>query len=130
MNGQVYIAGGISSERRVLSSCEIYSPLSNEWQRISRLKKARYNASMVCLEGKLYVLGGKGLDRNSRMGFSQISRALTIEELDSESRVWTVKSVVPVDNFETPEENENKREYKACFTSFSKRVINDLQSLN
>ena len=111
MNGQVYIAGGISSERRVLSSCEIYSPLSNEWQRISRLKKARYNASMVCLEGKLYVLGGKGLDRNSRMGFSQISRALTIEELDSESRVWTVKSVVPVDNFETPEENENKREY-------------------
>ena len=108
----------------------MYSPLSNEWQVIGCLKNARYNASMVCLEGKLYVLGGKGLVETCRMGFSQISRALTIEELDSESRAWTVKSVVPVDNFETPEENENKREYKACFTSFSKRVIDDLQPLN
>ena len=130
MNGQVYIAGGISSKRKVLRSCEMYSPLSNEWQVIGCLKNARYNASMVCLQGKLYVLGGKGLVENCRMGFSQISRALTIEELDSESRGWTVKSVVPVDNFETQEENENKREYKACFTSFCKRVIDDLQPLN
>ena len=58
------------------------------------------------------------------------SRVLTIEELDSEGRAWTVKSVVPADNFETSEENKNKREYKACFASFSKRVIADLQPLN
>ncbi|XP_015750817.1 PREDICTED: kelch-like protein 3 [Acropora digitifera] len=131
MNGQLYIAGGTkSNENQVLSSCEMYSPLSNEWQVIGCLKKARFNASMVCLEGKLYVLGGKTQVVNSRTPSSQISRVLTIEELDSESRAWTVKSVVPVDNFETPEENKNKREYKACYASFSKRVIDDLQPLN
>ena len=128
MNGQVYIAGGMTnSGHDSVSSCEMYSPMSNEWQLIGCLKKARYNASMVCLEGKLYVLGGKG---SSWVFSSQPSRVLTIEELDSESRAWTVKSVVPVDNFETSEENKNKREYKACFASFSKRVIADLQPLN
>ena len=59
-----------------------------------------------------------------------MSRVLTIEELDSESRAWTVKSLVPVDKFETPEEIKNTREYQGCFVSFSKRVIDDLQPLN
>ena len=130
MNGQVYIAGGMARSfysSEALSSCEMYSPLSNVWQVISCLKKARYDASMVCLMGKLYVLGGKG---SSRGALFEVSRVLTIEELDSESREWTVKSVVPVDNFETSEENKNKREYKACFASFSKRVIADIQPLN
>ena len=128
MNGQVYIAGGLKHHANdIISSCEMYSPMSNEWQLIGCLQKARYNASMVCFEGKLYVLGGKG----GSWGFaSQPSRVLTIEELDSESRAWTVKSVVPVDNFETSEENKNKREYKACFATFSKRLIADLQPLN
>ena len=128
MNGQVYIAGGLNYYGNdIISSCEMYSPMSNEWQLIGCLQKARYNASMVCFEGKLYVLGGKG----GSWGFaSQPSRVLTIEELDSESRAWTVKSVVPVDNFETSEENKNKREYKACFATFSKRLIADLQPLN
>ena len=126
MSGQVYIAGGKAQGRfrHGLSSCEMYSPSSNVWQVISCLRKARYDASMVCLEGKLYVLGGKGSSRG------QIQRVLTIEELDSESREWTVRSVVPVDNFETSEENENKREYQACFAIFSKRVIDDLWPLN
>ena len=129
MNGQVYIAGGMTNRgNQVLSSCEMYSPLSNEWQMIACLNSPRCNASMVCLEGKLYVLGGKGLV-HSRASFSQISRVLTIEEFNSENRAWTVKSVVPVDNFETSEEIKNKREYKACFTSFCKRVIDDLQPL-
>ena len=130
MNGQVYIAGGMAQfGSQVLRSCEMYCPSSDEWQVIGSLKKARNNASMVCLEGKLYVLGGKSPVVNPRTGTSQISRVLTVEEFDSESRGWTVKSVVPVDNFETPEENKKKRKYQACFASFSKRVIDDLQPL-
>ena len=128
MNGQVYIAGGMTNRgNQVLSSCEMYSPLSNEWQLIACLNSPRCNASMVYLEGKLYVLGGRCSSRNPVILFS---RVLTIEELDSESRAWTVKSVVPVDKFETLEETKNKREYKACFASFSKGVIDDLQPLN
>ena len=128
MNGKVYIAGGMTNRgNQVLSSCEMYNPLSNEWQLIACLNSPRCTASMVSLEGKLYVLGGK---RGLWGASSHPSRVLTIEELDSESRAWTVKSVVPADNFETSEENKNKREYKACFASFSKRVIADLQPLN
>ena len=127
MNGHVYIAGGMTQlGSQVLPSCEMYSHLSNEWQLIDSLNNPRYNASVVRLEGKLYGLGGKGSSR----GQFQFSRVLTIEEFDSERRAWTVESVVPVDSFETSEENKNKREYKACFASFSKRVIADLLILN
>ena len=130
MNGQVYIAGGIGFEYQDLSSCEMYGSSSDEWQLIACLKNPRSYASMVCLEGKLYVLGGRSPAVSSRTGSSGTSRALRIEEFDSESRVWTVKSVIPVKKFETTEETKNKREYQACFASFPKRVINDLQSLN
>ena len=113
MNGHVYIAGGMTNcGNQGLSSCEMYSALSNEWQLIACLNSPRCNASMVCLEGKLYVLGGRCSSSNPII---HISRVLTIEELDSESRAWTVKSVVPVDKFETLEETKNKREYKAFF---------------
>ena len=99
MNGHVYIAGGMTNRgNQGLSSCEMYSALSNEWQLIACLNSPRCNASMVCLEGKLYVLGGRCSSRNPII---HISRVLTIEELDSESRGWTVKSVVLVDKFET-----------------------------
>ncbi|XP_015756211.1 PREDICTED: kelch-like protein 18 isoform X2 [Acropora digitifera] len=119
MKGHVYIAGGMTNRgNQVLSSCEMYSASSNEWPLIACLNSPRYNASMVCLEGKLYVLGGRCSSSNPII---HISRVLTIEELDSESRAWTVKSVVPVDKFETFEETKNKREYKAFFLKLSQK---------
>ena len=130
MNGQVYVAGGISSGHEVLSSCEMYDPSCNEWQLIASLKNPRCNANMVCLEGKLYVLGGRSPAVSSRSGSSQIVRALRIEEFDSEHRVWTMKSDVPVEKFETSEETKNKNVYQACFASFSKSVIDDLLPLH
>jgi len=57
MNGKVYIAGGRQGQE-ALNTCEVYNPVTNEWQLIPSLKVPRMSASMVCHEGRLYVLGG------------------------------------------------------------------------
>ena len=60
MNGQVYIAGGMAQHgSQVLSSCEMYSPLSDEWQVIGCLNSPRCNASMVCFGEKTLCFGWK-----------------------------------------------------------------------
>ena len=43
---------------RKSQTCEMYNVLTNEWQFISNLTIPRALASMVCVEGKLHVLGG------------------------------------------------------------------------
>ena len=90
---------------------------------IACLKEPRCYSNMVCLEGKLYVLGGRSPAVSSRTGSSRIARALRIEKFDPECKVWTNKSFVPVKKFETSEETKNKYVYQACFASFSKSVI-------
>ena len=59
MKGKVYIAGGRHGLRDSLSSCEVYTPATNEWQLMPSLKVPRRNANMVWCERKLYVLGGE-----------------------------------------------------------------------
>ena len=58
MNGKVYIAGGHQDQAVALGTCEVYNPLTNEWQLMPSLMVPRISASMVCCEGTLYVLGG------------------------------------------------------------------------
>lgn len=86
MNGKIYIVGGIKTTfpHYSSSSCEVYNPVTNEWQLISSLKVPRHSASMVHFQGRLYVLGGTSVTD----GFSS-QRALTIEMFDSERNEWT-----------------------------------------
>ena len=120
MNGKVYIAGGRVSQRRAvaLDTCEVYNPLTNEWQLMPSLKVPRMSASMVCHEGRLYVLGGVGK-----------SRVLSVETLDSERNEWRERSVIPVDCFETSEEEKQTNKFKACSARLSKVVIAKLEPL-
>ena len=99
MNGKIYIAGG-ETDHGYLSSCEVYNPASDEWQLIPSLKQQRFNTSMVCFQGKLYVLGGTTV---VPPGFN-CTRALTVEMFDSESDEWTEISQIPVERFESEEE--------------------------
>ena len=122
MNGKVYIAGG-SQGRAVLNTCEVYNPLTNEWQLMPSLKVPRTSASMVCHEGRLYVLGGV------IPSIGRLSRALSVETFDSEQNEWRERSVIPVDSFETSEEEKQRNEFKACSARLSKIVIAKLQPL-
>ena len=117
MNGKVYIAGGRQRQAVALSN-EVYNPLTNEWQLMPSLKVPRMSASMVCHEGRLYVLGGVGK-----------SRVLSVETFDSEQNEWRERSVIPVDCFETSEEEQQTNEFKACSARLVKEVIAKLEPL-
>ena len=117
MNGKVYIAGGCQ-RHAALNTCELYNPLTNEWHVMPSLKTPRISASMVCHEGRLYVLGGVGK-----------SRVLSVETFDSEQNKWRERSVIPVDCFETSEEEKQTNKFKACSARLSKVVIAKLEPL-
>ena len=120
MNGKVYIAGGHHGQAAVLRTCEVYNPLTNEWQLMPSLKVSRVSASMVCHGGRLYVLGG----------VKKSSRVLSVEIFDSEENKWKEKSVIPVDRFETSKEEEQKNIFQACSARVCKGVIDGLEPLN
>jgi len=67
------------------------------------LKVPRMSASIVCHEGRLYVLGG----------VNNSSWVLSVELFESEENEWKAILVVPVDHFETSEEKQ-KNIFKAC----------------
>ena len=119
MNGKVYIAGGRQNQL-TLNTCEVYNPVTNEWQLMPSLMVPRMSASMVCYEGTLYVLGG----------CNSSSRELSIEMFDAEQNEWRAKSLIPVDHFETREEEKQKNKFKACSARLCKDVIDKLEPLN
>jgi len=124
MNGKVYIAGGRHGQAVALGTCEVYNPVTNEWQLMPSLKVPRMSASMVCHEGRLYVLGGV-IPLTGRL-----SRVLSVETFDSEQNKWKERSVIPVDRFETSEEQKMKNIFKACSAKLCKEVIDKLEPLN
>ena len=124
MSGKVYIAGGRQGQE-TFRTCEVYNPLTNEWQLMPSLKVPRISASMVCHEGRLYVLGGL-TPIPSTVRFSRI---LSVELFDSAQNEWKKKSVIPVGRFETSEEDK-KNQFKACFARLCKEVISKLEPLD
>jgi len=123
MNGKVYIAGGRQCQE-ALNTCEVYNPLTNEWQLMPCLKVPRISASMVCHEGRLYVLGGVIPTAATSI------RVLSVEIFDSEQNEWKEKSVIPVDHFETSEGEMQRNTFKACSARLCKGVIEKLEPLN
>ena len=123
LNGKVYIGGGLQRQAVALGTCEVYNPLTNEWQLMPSLKVPRMSASMVSHEGRLYVLGGV-VPSTLRS-----SRALLVEIFDSEQNEWRGQSVIPGDCFETSEEEKQRNVFKACSARLSKEVIAKLEPL-
>ena len=122
MNDKVYIAGGCQGQE-ALKTCEVYNPLTDEWQLMPSLKVPRMSASMVCHKGRLYALGGV-IPSSGRL-----SRVLSVETFDSEQNEWRKKSVIPVDCFETSEEKKQMNKFKACLAKLSKVMIVKLEPL-
>ena len=83
------------------------------------LKVLRMSASMVCHEGRLYVLGGA----------NDSSRVLSVEIFNPEQSKWKQKSVIPVGRIETSEEEKQKNRFKACSARLCKVVIDKLEPL-
>ena len=94
MNDKIYVAGGIQMREqrcRLLNTCEVYDPSTNEWHLMAELCVPRHSASMVCFKEALYVIGGLKNTNNQ-----VVTRELSVEMFDSETSEWKEKSTIPV----------------------------------
>ena len=124
MNGKIYVAGGKQGDvtlligERVLASCEVYDPSTDEWQVMPSLNVPRYSASMVCFKGALYVVGGL---KSSNYG------ALSVEMFDSVADKWHKKSNIPVptedQNQVKLKRNKKRIRFNACFATVHKNCF-------
>ena len=120
MNDKIYVAGGmqmIEQRCRLLNTCEVYDPSTNEWHLMADLCVPRHSASMVCFKEALYVIGGLKNTNNQ-----VVTRELSVEMFDSETSEWKEKSTIPVGG-ESEDETDKQIHYKACTATIHKDVI-------
>jgi len=116
-NGKVYIAGGMKITM-VLTSCEVYNEMTNEWSFIACLTVPRASGNMACVDGTLYVVGGttdRGIPRSA-------APSLIVECYDPEKDRWRKKTTLPR-LFSTSEETMLNGGYRACSAKLLKRVL-------
>lgn len=109
---KIFFAGEISGRGR-LQTCEMYKTSTNEWQRIANLNVPRYDGSMVCLNGKLYLLGGR-----NQKGQSELS----VEYFHLPNEQWIHITTIPV----TKIDPENKNEFPASVLRLSRELRDNL----
>lgn len=118
-HGKIFIAGGLTfGNGHVLNpplfqTSEVYDASTNEWQYIASLKAPRINASMLCIEGTLYVVGGVH-------DFGHTLPALSVECYDFEKNKWKKKTKIPAKKLLPRKKTTVK--FKAC----SQRVFEEL----
>ncbi|KAJ8397297.1 hypothetical protein AAFF_G00441310 [Aldrovandia affinis] len=68
-SGFIYVCGGSLGNNvsgRVLSSCEVYNPNTEEWRELCGMREARKNHGLVYVNDRIYAVGGQngmgGLD--------------------------------------------------------------------
>lgn len=130
--GKIFIAGGVIDNSRMFAlpvvaseTCEMYNVLTDEWLFIASLNGPRSRASMVCIQGTLYVLGG----RHWETGIVP-SHALVVESYDFERNEWKPKTTIPIMMSKHP--NLNWHDIKACTLRVNtkilrKRITSDLR---
>lgn len=58
-NGLIFVIGGVSSKGLVTSSCEVFDPQNNSWNKIGKLKYPSHSSTVVVFNQKIYKFGGK-----------------------------------------------------------------------
>ena len=109
---KIFVAGGLRNGKK-LKTCEIYNISTNEWQLVAKLNVPRCYGSMVCLNGKLYVLGG-GNDRNQR--------ELSVECFDPANGQWIQETTIPVTNTDLHDNNT----FIASVLKLSRELLDNL----
>lgn len=110
---KIFVGGGHKSNS-VWRSCELYNVSTDEWQSIGHLNIGRRYGSMMCLKGKVYVLGGLTLSRRNE---------LTVECYDPIEDKWIVKTTIPMEKFC----RSNTHTFAGCVLKFSKGVLDKLE---
>lgn len=78
-SGRILVAGGYQDTNPIaLDRCEIYNPVSNDWQEICSLSVPRAAAGVASIGNRMYVLGGR----------SNAASTDTIEYYDEDDNKW------------------------------------------
>ncbi|XP_021428159.1 kelch-like protein 7 [Oncorhynchus mykiss] len=87
-NGLIYVCGGSLGNNvsgRVLSNCEVYDSVKEEWRELSGMREARKNHGLVFVNNRIYAVGGMnglgGLD--------------SVEYYDIGRNEWHVAAAMP-----------------------------------
>ena len=111
---KIFVAGGSHREKKsVLQTCEVYDISTNEWYLTGSLIISRKGGSMVCLNKKLFVLGGEN-DRNEAERM--------IEFFDPEEGKWIQKTTMPVERIVRERDT-----FTGCVLKLSKGVLDKLK---
>ena len=72
LNGKIYLFGGLSSTAAVssftLGTTQIFDPSTQSWTMGADMPTARYLATAVAVDGKIYVMGGRTLSATGSGG--------------------------------------------------------------
>ena len=110
---KIFVGGGHRSNY-VWRTCEMYIVSTNEWQTIASLNIFREYGSMMCLKGKIYVVGGLTILRENE---------LTVECYDPTKNKWIIKATIPMEKIC----RRNKHTFTGCVLKFSKGVLDKLE---
>ena len=110
----LFIAGGLDREGMTSNTCEVYNETTNEWHFIANLNaNPSFLSSMVCCDGKVYVLGGC-YDNDSPQ---------TVECYDPDNDEWKVKTKLP---FRLPVGPIGRYYSQACSMTVFTRSLKEL----
>ena len=92
---RIFVAGGVNDHfERVSKTCEVYNETTNEWQFIASLVlEPGIMSSMVCVDGKLYIVGGC---------HETYPDGKKIQWYDPEKNEWKDDTDMPIGQFRPP----------------------------
>ena len=119
--GKIFVAGGRTScqtpnQWNITDTCEVYNPVTDEWHFVASLNRPRSGGSMLCLEGKLYVVGGVHYDESHKSLY-----ALAVESYSFKTDTWTVNTTIPISFNNSTINGENWA--KACTQGVRKELL-------
>jgi N-acetylneuraminic acid mutarotase len=90
MNGKLYVVGGFSDPLKdhvgAVDTAYEYNPASNSWRSLAHMKSPRGSVGVAALNGKIYAVGGRGLD---------LVTVDTTEVYDPLTNQWTELNALP-----------------------------------
>ena len=78
LDNKIYVTGGENGTGfgNAIDSVDCYDPDTNSWSQVANMKFARKGHAMVSLHGRLYAIGGGGVN--------------SIEVFDPDNNTWTL----------------------------------------
>lgn len=90
LNGKIYVVGGFSDLQAdhtgAVNSLYVYDPATDTWRTLAPMKEPRGSVGATVANGKIYAIGGRGLDMKT---------VATNEVYDPATNRWTVLAPLP-----------------------------------